>query len=138
MFINILRTVKTRGIDVQAAVDILKHSAFIAVFVTTMMLIIEYLNVISKGEWLVRIASQPMLQYLLAGFLGATPGCLGAFGVVAMYAHGVVSFGALVTAMIATSGDESFVMLATIPREGLILFLALFVIGNVIAGNIKE
>ena len=32
-----------------------------------------------------------------------------------MYSHRVLSLGAVVTAMIATSGDEAFVMLAMIP-----------------------
>jgi hypothetical protein len=38
------------------------------------------------------------------------------------------SFGALVAMMIASSGDEAFVMLAMIPRQALVLFAVLFVI----------
>jgi hypothetical protein len=46
-------------------------------------------------------------QYLIAAALGAIPGCLGAYAVVALYAHRKVTLGALVATMIATSGDET-------------------------------
>ena len=93
-----------------------KHALMITSFVFVMMLVIEYINVITSGTWQERMAERPWGQYLLAIALGATPGCLGAFMVVAMYSHRVVSLGALVAAMIVTSGDESFVMLAMIPK----------------------
>jgi len=98
-------------------------------FVFTMMLVIEYVNVLSRGSWQRKLTRGRWGQYALAAFLGATPGCLGAFAVVAMYSHRVLSLGAVVAAMIATSGDEAFVMLAMIPRQGLALFAALFVLG---------
>ena len=81
-------------------------------FVFVMMLIIECVNVRTKGDWQYAVRRSRWLQYLLAGILGATPGCLGAFRVVALYSHNVVSFGALVATMIATSGDETYVMLS--------------------------
>jgi len=40
-----------------------------------------------------------------------------------------MGFGAIVGGMIATSGDESFVMLAMFPRKAIILFAALFALG---------
>jgi hypothetical protein len=68
-------------------------------------------------------------QYLIAAMLGAIPGCLGAFTVVDLFTHRLVSFGALVTAMIATSGDEAFVMLAMFPEKAILITLLLFIIG---------
>ncbi|MCK4657076.1 MAG: arsenic efflux protein, partial [candidate division Zixibacteria bacterium] len=94
-----------------------------------MMLVIEYANVLSKGLWQDRVANRKIAQYLLAVLLGATPGCLGAFAVVAMYSHRVVSLGALVAAMIATSGDEAFVMFALFPETALMLTGILIVLG---------
>ena len=94
-----------------------------------MMLIIEYVNVLTKGDWQESLKKYPWMQYVLAAFLGATPGCLGAFTIVALYTHNVVSFGALVTVMIATSGDEAFVMLSLFPRMTIFLTLILLVIG---------
>jgi len=94
-------------------------------FVLLMMLVIEYVNVITKGTWQNSLAKHKWTQYLLAVILGATPGCMGAFAVVAMFSHRVVSFGALVAAMIATSGDEAFVMLALFPQKALLLMAIL-------------
>jgi len=67
-------------------------------------------------------------QYAVASFLGVTPGCLGAFMNVSLYVHGLLSFGALTGAMIATSGDEAFVMLAKFPGTAMLLFGLLFVL----------
>ncbi|MDA3819270.1 MAG: arsenic efflux protein [Candidatus Delongbacteria bacterium] len=76
-------------------------------------------------------------QYLLAALLGAIPGCLGAFTAVAMFSHKLISFGAIVTAMIATSGDEAFVMFAMIPEKAAIITVALVGIG-ILAGFLTD
>jgi hypothetical protein len=107
---------------------LLAQSLMITGFVAAMMLLIEFLNVVSNGKWRQRLVRRRMGQYLLASLLGATPGCLGAFTVVAMYSHGAVSFGAVVAAMIATSGDEAFVMFALIPETALALTALLFLL----------
>ena len=78
-----------------------------------------------------------MKQYLLAGLLGVTPGCLGAFAVVALYSHRIVSMGAVVAAMIATSGDEAFVMFAMIPKTALVLSVILLLVG-LVAGFLTD
>jgi len=110
-------------------IAIVKHALMITSFVAVMMLVIEYLNVLSRGKWQERLTNRPWGQYLLAAFLGATPGCLGAFAVVSMYAHRRLSLGAVVAAMIATSGDESFVLFAMVPRTAFLLTGLLFAIG---------
>lgn len=109
--------------------EVFNHTLMITGFVFVMMLVIEYLNVLTSGIWQRRLAHQRWGQYLLAALLGVVPGCLGAFVVVAMYAHRALTLGALVAAMIATSGDEAFVMLALVPGPALVLMAALFVIG---------
>ena len=50
-----------------------------------------------------------------------------------MYSHKLLSFGALIAIMIASSGDEAFIMLAMIPKEALLLMLVLFAIA-ILAG----
>jgi len=105
------------------------HSLMITGFVFTMMLVIEYINVQTQGTWHQSLSKNKWLQYLIAAALGATPGCLGAFTAVTLFSHKVISFGALVTAMIATSGDESFLMLAMFPGKALLLTGVIFVIG---------
>ena len=110
-------------------IDILEHSLLITAFVFIMMLLIEYLNVQTKGSWQQRLKQSKNGQYLLGVALGAIPGCLGAFTVVSLYSHGVVSFGTLVATMIATSGDEAYVMLSLFPLKAILLITFISVIG---------
>jgi len=106
-------------------------------FVFVMMLVIEYVNVQSKGIWQKGLTGNKWRQYLIAAILGAIPGCLGAFTMVALFSHRLVSFGALVAAMIATSGDEAFVMFAMFPPKAALLTALLFVIG-ILAGYVTD
>ena len=117
--------------------DVLKHALMITGFVFVMMLIIEYINVQTKGLWQNDLAKSKFKQYFLAAFLGAIPGCLGAFTAVTLFSHRIISFGAVVTTMIATSGDEAFVMLAMFPQKAILLTAIIFVIG-IIAGFITD
>jgi hypothetical protein len=103
----------------------------ITLFVSAMMTIIDYINVFTKGKLSVMMRGNRFHQYWVASFLGATPGCLGAFMNVTLYVRGLISFGAIVGGMIATSGDEAFVMLTLFPRIALLLFAILFVLGIV-------
>jgi uncharacterized membrane protein len=48
---------------------------------------------------------------------------------VSLYTHKRVTIGAIVTTMIATSGDEAFVMLAMFPKTAIIMFAGLAVAG---------
>jgi len=100
----------------------------ITTFVMVMMMVIEFLNVKSKGDWANRLKKSPFLQIILAAIMGLIPGCLGAYTIVSLYAHEIIRFSALVTAMIATSGDEAFVMFSIIPEYALILHAIIFVI----------
>jgi len=106
-------------------------------FIFVMMLVIEYVNVQSRGVWQKTLTGNKWRQYLVAGILGAIPGCLGAFTIVALFSHRLVSFGALVTTMIATSGDEAFVMFAMFPQQAALLTALLFMI-SVLAGYITD
>lgn len=108
---------------------VVKEAVTITAFIFVMMLVIEYANILSQGKWQTNLRKYRWGQYIFAAFLGAMPGCLGPFAIVSMYAHRMVSIGVVVAAMIATSGDESFVMLAMIPKQALLLTLILFVLG---------
>jgi hypothetical protein len=109
----------------------------ITLFVFVMMLILDYLSVLTKGRMNILIKGGQWRQYIVSSFLGSTPGCLGAFLNVSFYVHGFLSFGALVGGMIATSGDEAFVMLALFPKQALLLFGLLFFFG-IILGWISD
>ena len=111
------------------SLTIFKHALMITVFVFVMMLLVDFIETVSKGRMSKLMQGSQWRQYSLASFLGSTPGCLGAFMNVSLYVHGVITFGAIVGGMIATSGDEAFVMLAQFPRAALALFGLLFVAG---------
>ncbi|MEA3450654.1 MAG: putative manganese transporter [Bacteroidota bacterium] len=113
---------------IETIVHSLEHALMISTFVLSMMLLIEYFTVQTKNKFLSLISKNPWWQIIIAAFLGIIPGCLGAFFAVSLYSHKVINFPALVTVLIATSGDEAFVMLAEIPKEALLLNLILFVV----------
>lgn len=102
-------------------IDILRQTIMITSLVLVMMLIIEYINVISRGRWGENLKKSRFRQIFVASLLGLIPGCVGSFAVVSLYTHQVVGFGALVANMIASSGDESFVMFSLFPEKALIL-----------------
>ena len=118
-------------------IPILKQSVMITGFVFVMMLIIEYINVQTNGIWQNKLSGSRWKQYIFAALLGAIPGCLGAFTVVALFSHRLVSFGAIVATMIATSGDEAFVMFAMFPQTAFLLTIIIFIIG-IIAGYLTD
>ena len=108
--------------------DVLRNSFLITGLVIIMMLMIEYINIHSEGRWFSRLRQHRFGQVVLGAGLGIIPGCMGGFAAVSMYSHKLLSFGALIAMMIASSGDEAFVMLAMIPKEALILTAVLFAV----------
>ena len=109
-------------------VDILRNSVLITGLVVVMMMMIESLNIESRGMVFKGLRRTKIGQVVVAALLGSVPGCMGGFATVSLYTHRMFSFGALVAMMIASSGDEAFVMLAMIPEQALILFAVLFVL----------
>jgi len=97
-------------------------------FVLVMMLLIEYINVVSKGNWSRNLQGSRIRQILICAILGLVPGCLGGFAVVSLFTHGIVNFGAMVACMIASFGDEAFVMFAVVPETAILLSVVIFFI----------
>ncbi|MBP3343913.1 MAG: arsenic efflux protein [Bacteroidales bacterium] len=114
--------------NLEILTDVLRNSILITGLVIIMMLLIEYFNIQSKGEWFAKLQGSGIKQIVLGSALGLIPGCLGGFAAVSLFTHRLISFGALVAMMICSSGDEAFVILAMIPWQGLLLFAILFVI----------
>ena len=97
-------------------------------FVLVIMLLIEYINVVSKGNWSRGLQGSPFKQVLAGALLGLIPGCLGGFAVVSLFTHGIVNFGALIACSIAAFGDEAFVMFAVAPKTTILLSVVIFFI----------
>ena len=114
----------------------LKQSVMITVFVLFMMVVIEYINVQSKNVWADRLQQSPFLQIIMAALLGIVPGCMGAFTVVSLYIHRMMGLAGLVTVMIATSGDEAFVMFALFPGKAFLINGILFIIAIMVGWTV--
>jgi hypothetical protein len=97
--------------------------------VTTLMILIEFLEIKFKDKIREVVTGKPLNQYIVASLLGAVPGCMDAFLVVSLYIHGVVGFGALTSVMLSTAGDEAFIMLAMVPEAALKIFAITILLG---------
>lgn len=115
-------------------VEVIEHAVTISAFVFVMMVVVECLNIMTRGAWQERLRAYGKRQHLLAGFLGATPGCLGAFTNVVLYEHQIISLGAVVAGMIATSGDAAFIMIAMVSPSRIVLLTGILFVAGVIAG----
>ena len=114
-------------------IDILRNSVLITGLVVVMMMMIESLNIESHGMVFKGLRKTKTGQVVIAALLGSIPGCMGGFATVSLYTHRMFSFGALIAMLLASSGDEAFVMLAMIPAQAPLLFAILFVLA-VVAG----
>jgi len=118
--------------------NVFKESLKVSFFVLIMMIIVDYINVKTKGKLESILKSgKKWKQYIVASLLGVAPGCLGSFAGVSLYIHGMISFGALTGLMLATAGDEQFIMLAMFPKTALIMFAILFLLG-IVAGYFTD
>jgi len=110
----------------QIFLSTLKETIGITGLVMLIMIIIEGINVESGGVLFKKLKGTRFGQILVSALLGAIPGCAGGFASVSLYNHRMISFGALTAMMIATAGDESFLMIAMFPKKAGILFAILF------------
>ena len=115
---------------IDTIIKLLKDTLQVTLLVAVMMIAVDLINVFTKQklESFFKNARK-YRQYFFASLIGTVPGCIGGFTNVSLYIHGLISFGGLAGAMIAVSGDEAFVMLAMFPKDAIILFMILFVIG---------
>lgn len=108
--------------------DVLRNALLITGLVMVMMMMIESVNISSGGRIFSKLGRNRVGNVVLGAILGCIPGCLGGFATVSLYTHRILSFGALIAMMIASSGDEAFVMLAAFPKTALWIFAGLFVL----------
>ena len=115
-----------------AIIEIIKNTILITGLVMIMMLMIEYINIATKGREFQSLQKSPFLQIVISALLGIVPGCIGGFAVVSLFTHSIINFGALVAAMIASAGDDAFVMFAIVPKTALIITGIIFVLAIII------
>lgn len=121
----------------EVLVHTLGESIEICLLVVAMMTLIEIFNVSTQGKLFKGLEKYRFGQIPIAAALGLIPGCLGGFAGVSLYSHRIIGFGALIAMLIATTGDESFVMLAKFPGKALMIMGGLFILGTAV-GYIAE
>jgi len=97
-------------------IDIVLRSmrdAFLAVtvFVAAMVLLFSWLQYATAGRFVDWIRSKTKLQPIIGALMGLTPGCGGAIVMMPLYARGYVTYGTVVSTLIATLGDSAFVLI---------------------------
>lgn len=100
----------------------------ITAFVLVMMLLIEFTNVYSNGRFENYLQQKKHLQIVFAALIGIIPGCLGTYTAITLFTHNIISKGAIVATLIATSGDEAFFMLSLIPKETILITAIIFIV----------
>lgn len=113
--------------------NIFSQALIITYFVMIMMMVIEYFTIVTRGKWDIKLQKKPFFQMVIASLLGIIPGCLGTFTVVTLYLHQIFRFSSMNVAMIATTGDEAFLMYSMFPGKALLLNVILFLI-SIISG----
>ena len=117
--------------------DVVGQIVVITFFVLSMIMVLEYLNVFSKGHVHSFMQRNKSLQILISAFLGVIPGCIGTYTAVSLYTHNVIGFGALIANLIATTGDEAFWMMSKMPDKALLIFVGLFALA-VVSGYVTN
>lgn len=110
-------------------IDALRAAVLITGMVVIMMMMIESLNISTSGRFFKHLQGSKFGQIVLSALLGWIPGCMGGFASVSLFSHGMISFGALVAMLIATAGDESFVMLTMFPGKALLISVLCLAVG---------
>ncbi len=125
---GIINSIERKNMEI--ILNVFKEAVKVTLFVLVMMIAVDFINVKTRGklESILR-EGRRWRQYVVSSLLGSAPGCIGSFAGVSLYIHGMISFGALTGLMLATSGDEQFIMLAMFPDTALLMFAILFVLG---------
>lgn len=116
---------------------IVNHTLAITSFVMGMMMVIEFVNVRTGGLWSKKLQTSPWMQIVVGALMGVIPGCLGTYTIVSLYVHRVVTFPALMSTLIATTGDEAFFMFSSFPGKALAITGFLFVL-SIIVGAVLQ
>ena len=96
----------------QLAIASLTESVKITLIILAMMIIIELFVLKFKKRMISFVKKNRTINYIISSFFGIIPGCIGTFAMDSLYMTGLLSFGGIIAVMIATSGDEAFIMLS--------------------------
>ena len=90
----------------------LKESIAITGLIFILMIIVEAFVLRFKESIISFLKKRRFLEYGVSSFFGIIPGCMGTFAMDSLYMAGLIGFGGIVAVMVATSGDEAFLMMS--------------------------
>jgi len=121
----------------------LKESISITLIIFFLMIVIEILVLKFKSYMFKFMKKNNSVKYIISSFFGIIPGCVGTFAMDSLYMSGLLTFGGIISVMVATSGDEAFIMLGMVAKGDislnslLLLISSLFIIG-IFAGILSD
>ncbi|MDR1773563.1 MAG: putative manganese transporter [Clostridioides sp.] len=101
------------------------------------ILLFEYFNHITSGKFSKTIAKHRKLQPLFGALMGAIPGCGGTIALVPLYMKGSLSYGTILSSLIASLGDAAFVLMSSDIKLFLYITI-LLVITGVVTGYLVD
>jgi len=115
--------------------DSLNESLVIILIIFSLMVIVELFTLKYKDKLISFAKKNDFLRFVIASLFGILPGCTGTFVMDGLYMAGLLGFGGLMATLIATSGDEAF-LIVSLATKGeiswtivLILMSTLFLLG---------
>jgi len=102
----------------------------VSVFVGITLFFFIGLDSLTTFDTGVFLGKTKKFHVIISAFLGSLPGCGGAIIVVTQYIQGRIRFGSLVAVLTSTMGDAAFLLLATEPSTGFLIFGLGFVVGT--------
>ena len=123
--------------------DSLRAGLKISLIILILMIIVEYLVTRYKDKIVDIMSKNRITGYIMSSFFGAIPGCAGVFAMDSLYMAGYLSFGGIIAAMIATMGDETFILLTlasqgTIPLQTVGLLISSMFILAILGGYLAD
>ncbi len=104
----------------------------VGVFVGAVLLLFGFINYKRQGKFVESLERNKPWQPVFGSLLGLSPGCGGAIFVMPLYLKNTVSFGTILATLIATMGDSAFVLMATHPKEYLLVSVISLVVAVIV------
>jgi len=116
--------------------DVVVQTVLITFFVLSMLVLLEYVNVRTSGRSNDFVSRHSSWQIFIATIMGLVPGCVGSYAAVSLYTHNVIGLGALVANLIATTGEDGWMMIGLMPGKAFLIFGILFVLSMVVGYSV--
>ena len=121
----------------------LKAAFKISLIIFFLMIISEYLVTRYKDQIIRLMLKNKRTGYILSSLFGTLPGCTGVFAMDSLYMAGYLSFGGIIAALVATMGDETFLLISlavngTISMDIIIMLISSMFVLGIVAGFLAD